>query len=366
MTTPDHDEGHTVTKVGNRMHPSSELLDAITPTAKSAEFVLRPSLRSGDWNSHGVDCPFVFRRDGALGMTVVGWDGRGYQTGLAWHDGTDWSEPRLIFPRDPDSAHRRHNAALTSILRDNDLFGTGELRRLDGWYYGTYHAYPDEGYEEGSAVIGFARSRDLITWEETGGLLRPEDGGAWERGGLYKSWLMELDGRFWLFYNAKDRATGPWGEQTGAAVSDDLMHWRRVSENPLLPTGVPGDPDDRFASDPCVLRADDGTWVMFYFGLRAGGQAVDLVATSPDLLRWTKSDRILVAPGPAGAIDDWHAHKPGVIRHADRLEHYYCAVQRLAHPIRIGEDIRAESRGIGVAWSMLDETGAPPSQGGSE
>lgn len=335
------------------MTASPDPLAFLRPTVKEPELVFAPSLLPGDWRSHGVDCPFPFRAGGRLGMTMVGWDGRGYQTGLAWHDGERWSEPELVFRRDPDSPHRRHNAALTSLLRDPDLFGTGELQEIDGWYYGTFHAYPEAGYEEGSAVIGFARSRDLVHWEETGGLLRPEEGGTWERGGLYKSWLMRHDDRFWLFYNAKDRATGAWVEQTGAAVSDDLISWTRVSDEPLLPIGRPGAPDDRFASDPCVLRMDDGLWAMFYFGLRSGGQAVDLLATSPDLLRWTKDPVPLIEPGAPSSIDDWHAHKPGVIRTGDRLEHYYCAVQRLAEPVRVGEELRPEMRGIALAWSPL-------------
>lgn len=334
------------------------LADSIRPTVKAGELVLAPTHREGDWNSHGVDCPFVFRRDGVLGMTVVGWDGRGYQTGLSWHDGARWSEPQLVFPRDPASAHRRHNAALTSILRDTDLYGAGELTAIDGWYYGTYHAYPDAGYEEGSAVIGFVRSRDLVAWEEVGGLLQPEGGGAWERGGLYKSYLLRHDGRFWLFYNAKDRATGRWIEQTGAAVSDDLTSWKRVSDAPLLAVGHAGAPDDRFASDPFVLRAPGGTWLMFYFGLRYGGPAVDLLATSPDLLSWTKAPTVLVEPGEPGAVDDWHAHKPAVIRSGDRLEHYYCAVQRLRTPVKIGDYRQAEMRGISLAWSPVPPTAA--------
>ncbi|WP_162606474.1 hypothetical protein [Jiangella asiatica] len=323
------------------------------PTDRSAELVIAPTWRAGDWNSHGVDCPFAFRRDGKLGMTVVGWDGIGYQTGVSWFDGRTWSSPTLVLPRDPTSPHRRYNTALTSILRDNDLTGDGELVTVDGWHYGTYHAYPQAGYEHGSAVIGIVRSRDLLHWEEHGELLRPEDGGRWERGGLYKSWLMRHDGRYWLFYNAKDRDDGRWIEQTGAAVSDDLVHWGRVADEPLLPNGGPGSPDERFASDPCVLRAPDGTWVMFYFGLGGDGHAQELVAVSDDLVTWVKTGDVLVGVGAPGSLDDWHAHKPSVIRHQDRLHHYYCAVRRLKSPVDVGGYALPEHRGIGVAWSSL-------------
>ncbi|UFU02854.1 hypothetical protein LQF12_15420 [Ruania suaedae] len=325
----------------------------LAPQHRHPELLVGPTFEAGDWRSLGVDCPFVFRAGGRLGMTVVGWDGRGYQSGLAWSDGERWTEPDLIFGRVPGSAHRRHNAAITSLARDTELLGQGALVRIDGWYYGTYHAYPDAGYEAGSAVIGFVRSRDLVTWEETGGLLRPEDGAAWERGGLYKSWLMRHEGRWWLFYNAKDKAEGAWVEQTGAAISDDLVTWERVSSEPLLPVGPPGSFDERFASDPCVLQAPDGTWVMFYFGLAPRRGAVDLVATSPDLLTWTRDPEPLLKPGPAGSVDDLHAHKPSVIRDGDRLLHFYCAVRRLNEPVTVGEHATGEHRGIGLAWSEV-------------
>lgn len=327
------------------------LRELVRTPLKQPTLALAPSHTAGSFTSLAVDCPFVFTLNGRTGMTFVGWDGIGYQGGLSWlgEDGV-WSDPELVFPRDPESAHRKYNAALTGLLRDEELLGSGELLSIDGWYYGTYHAYPEAGYEEGSAVIGIVRSRDLHTWEEYGDLLRPEDGAPWERGGLYKSWLLRADGRYWLFYNAKDLPTGSWVEQTGAAVSDDLLHWERVA-GPLLGNGPEGAMDDRFASDPCVLRAPDGTWVMFYFGLCSDGHARDSYAVSDDLLHWTKSDEVLVDIGASGAIDAIHAHKPSVIARDGVLEHYYCAVSRMEVPVQVGDRSITELRGIAVARS---------------
>ena len=327
-----------------------ELTGRLATPHKEPELVLAPSFREGDFFSHGVDCPFVFRHQGRLGMTVVGWDGIGYQTGLSWFDGTSWSEPELIFGRDPASTHRRYNAALTSIVRDPELRGEEELLAIDGWYYGTYHAYPAPGYEEGPGVVGIVRSRDLRSWEEYGALLHPEDGADWEQGGLYKSWLMHLDDEFWLFYNAKDARPRGWQEQTGAARSADLQHWDRVSSEPLVRNGQTGAIDDRFASDPCVLR-EGADWVMFYFGLCSDGRARETFAASADLLTWHRSEHVLIDVGPEGSIDSAYAHKPAVITTDGRLEHYYCAVARLPEPGQIGDFTQRERRGIAVARS---------------
>lgn len=317
---------------------------------KFPELVMAPSLRAGDFFSHGVDCPFVFHHEGRMGMTMVGWDGIGYQTGLTWFDGGRWSTPELIFGRDPASTHRRYNSALTSILRDNDLHGHGELVKLDGWFYGTYHAYPAPGYEEGPGIVGIARSRDLRSWEEFGTPLIASDGGDWERGGLYKSWLMRVGERFLLFYNAKDEAPSRWREQTGLAVSDDMRTWSRVEHNPMIVNGPAGSIDDRFASDPCVLR-DGDVWVMFYFGLSTDGRARETFAWSRDLHTWRQPRHVLVDVGETGSIDTAYAHKPAVITHEGRLEHYYCAVSLLPQPVEIAGYRQQELRGIALAHS---------------
>lgn len=339
---------------------SRPVLDAYATPERSPALLLGPSHVPGRFDSHGVDCPFVFTRDGRRGMTYIGWDGVGYQTALAWEqpDGS-WLHDAIILPRDPEHPHRRYNAALTSIVRDNDLRSDGELRAIDGWYYGTYHAYPSPGYEAGPGVIGFVRSRDLRTWEDVGGLLRPDDGAPWEQGGLYKSWLLREGDLFYLFYNAKDvddfgstAVPAVWIEQTGLATSPDLETWTRAETSPVLTVGAEGEFDERFASDPCVLR-DGETWVMFYFGLAADGHAREGVAISPDLRTWHKAG-VLLDVGAPGEIDSLHAHKPSVVVRDGVLEHYYCAVSaREARPDLVPP--LAEQRGIAVARGVLSD-----------
>ena len=63
-------------------------------------------------------------------MTYIGWDGQGYQTGLASSENLlDWKKEGLILGRGPKGSITEHNIALTSILRDNDLFGLGALKQ---------------------------------------------------------------------------------------------------------------------------------------------------------------------------------------------------------------------------------------------
>ena len=319
--------------------------------SRTGGLVLRATYRDGDFDSHLVDCPFLFRHDGAWHMTYVGWDGVGYQTGLARSDDLEsWQRLGLIWARDPSDPVRRYNAAITGLLRSPELFGPAEPLRHDGRYLATYHAYPGAGYEAGSGVIGFCASDDLRTWHPVGGLLRPGDGAAWERGGLYKSWILRRDGTFFLFYNAKDRPDSRWREQTGLATSTDLVHWERHPANPVLPNGPAGSFDEFFASDPAVYW-DGRQWVMWYFGLAADGHARTGLATSADLVTWHKKDRLVLDVGRPGDVDESHAHKAVAVAEDGRVKLAYTAVRRTG-PFPIGSGQHDEIRGIALAAAV--------------
>lgn len=326
------------------------LLARLRTPHKHPQLVLSPSYQKGAYDSHAVDAPFVFAHEGRFWMTHIGWDGIGYRTGLASSsDLLHWQKEGLILDRGPKGSPTEFNVALTWILRENDLFGSGQLKKVGGRYLGTYHAYPGAGYEVGPAAIGLCWSDDLRHWELEEPFLRCTEGASWERGGLYKSCLVEYEGLFYLFYNAKDREQWPWIEQTGLVMSGDLKHWERYGGNPVLLVGPGGALDDTFASDPCVLRCGD-TWAMFYYGLSTDGHARDGVAFSEDLLHWEKAGEVLVDVGPEGAIDSLYAHKPSVFFRDGVLYHFYCAVAP-ARERRLGEIEHGEIRGIAVATS---------------
>jgi len=309
---------------------------------KLNKLVLQASGEAGTYDALSVDCPFVFQHDGLWYMTFVAFDGIGYQTGLASSaDLVRWTKIGCILRRDPAVPMLRYNAALNWIMRENGLESPGRLKRVHGKFVGAYHAYPNQGYEEGAASIGLAYSTDLHHWTLGEPALRPENGDLWEHGGLYKPCLLEFNGDYYLFYNAKNRTDSDWREQTGVAISKDLKTWKRYPGNPIIPNGGFGAPDSNFASDPCVLQ-NGKEWAFFYFGLDAKGVARDLAATGPDLFHVTKLQHPLIDVGAPGSVDSQYAHKPSVVAHKGDLYHFYCAV---------GKSNGREIRGISVARS---------------
>lgn len=285
--------------------------------------VLTGSGVAGAFDERAVDAPFVFSHQGRFCMTYIGFDGRGYQTALATSsDLLNWQPEAVLLRRGEGHGWDSANAAGTWLLCEDDLTGPRTLKQWQGRYWLAYHSYPGEGYESGPARFGLAWTTDesLRHWERLPEpFLTPEAGEPWEQGGLYKLCLVQHEGLFYLFYNAKDREAM---EQTGLATSPDLRTWTRHPGNPLVRT-TPGAWDSRFRSDPYVVR-DGGRWLMFHFGYD-GRHAQEGLAWSDDLRHWHQHPEPILKVGPPGSLDSTHAHKPAVIRHQGVLYHYYCA-----------------------------------------
>ena len=300
----------------------------ITPY-KYGRPVLTGSGVKGSYDERAVDCPTVFSHNGRFYLMHVGYDGKGYQTGLAVSDDLiHWQKKGVILPRTGSDSWDGVGKAATTVLMDNDLYSGNRIKKWNGKYWLMYHSYPGTGYESGAAEFGLAWTEDeeLMDWHC---LKEPvfswRNGAPWERGGLYKlSLFCKTDGKFMLFYNAKDVTKGNWTEQIGAACSDDLIHWQRISDKPVLPV-TKGAWDSRFASDPQVMfDSAKKQYVMFYFGL-GNLSACDGVAVSSDLIHWVKFPAPILTIGGRGTIDEKYAHKPYVIFHEGVLYHFYCA-----------------------------------------
>ena len=221
----------------------------------------------------------------------------------------------------------RVGMAGVSVLMDKDLYGGNRLKKWQDKYWLIYHAYPQKGYEAGSAEIGLAWTQDeeLLDWHFYGEpVLSWRDGADWEKGGLYKADLVEHNGKFYMFYNAKNKEDGDWREQIGVVVSNDLFHWKRIFDKPIVAVDKESW-DSIFAADPQVFYdSKESQWVMFYYGY-GHLNACNGIAVSKDLLKWEKYPYPILTPGKEGTIDSIHAHKPFVIYNNETLYHFYCA-----------------------------------------
>lgn len=297
----------------------------------------RPGI-PGQENIEAVDCPTVFQRPGdpTWYMSFIGYDGRGYQSFIAASDDlVHWREPRLALGFGPEGEFDHGGRVLGAYLYESyDLRAPRLLKKREGKFWSLYGAYPLQGgYELRPGYEGLAASDDGLAWRRARDTpilsVYDADSEAWEKDCIYQPWLVEHEQRFLNFYNAANGAV----EQTGLAISTDLMHWKRHPDNPVV-RNTPGGYDEQFCSDPKVFR-DGDHWTMFYFGVGRGGAHI-MVAFSRDLAYWTKHPEPLYkAGGHPDGLDTQYAHKISLVWNPANDTYYmhYCAVGNMGRGI---------------------------------
>jgi beta-fructofuranosidase len=194
-------------------------------------------------------------------------------------------------------------------------------------------------------------------------MLRLPDDWVWD------SWVADDGERFHLFFLKAPRALADprlrhAAARIGHATSTDLAHWD-VHDDALLP--VEGDWDDLAQWTGSVVRADDGSWRMFYTGLstRPGHGIRDqriAAAESLDLASWRRiGDRPLLPPDPRwyrtldedpGASETWR--DPFVFRDPNGDGWHMLVTARARGAPRLRDGVLAHARSADlVSWELL-------------
>jgi predicted GH43/DUF377 family glycosyl hydrolase len=312
---------------GGRARAAESPIDAATVEAWSQKFLgwdyypdhvipAAPNIPGFD-KVRMTDCPTVFQIPGdpRWHMTFIGFDGSGYQSFLATSDDlVHWTVKGLALGYGPKGRFDHGGAVLGAFLYQSyDLNAPRVLKKHQGKFWSLYGAYPRQGgYELRPGYEGVATSDDGLVWraakDEPILSVHQPDCGSWEKDCIYQPWLVEHQGKYYDFYNAANGGI----EQSGIAMSDNLLDWSRYAGNPVVRVR-PGGFDAEFASDPKVFR-DGDHWVMLYFGVGRGGAHI-MAAFSRDLMHWTSREEPLYRAGghPLG-LDEQHAHKISIVR----------------------------------------------------
>ena len=123
----------------------------------------------------------------------------------------------------------------------------------DAWYFvdsktDTIHMfYLAWTLEDGRPFVGHAVSRDLVNWQRLTPALRTGPSGSWDDLRICTGSVIERGGRYWMAYSATSLTDSSlddiWAQhrvqRVGMAISDDLVTWRKLPENPTLQSSSP-------------------------------------------------------------------------------------------------------------------------------
>mmetsp|Transcript_14564 Transcript_14564/g.43111 ORF Transcript_14564/g.43111 Transcript_14564/m.43111 type:complete len:502 (-) Transcript_14564:89-1594(-) len=314
-----------------------------------------------------TDTPFVFEKTpedslpGRYRMTYLWFNGtkgaNGYEVGLATSDDLlHWTFGKggaagLVFTRNPTPGTYDYGGVTIGgmLLTSSNTTAPRILEKVNGKYWALYGCYPSRaGYEAGDGGQGIASSIDGVTWARVSDTIPIAPGGSsalppWESRTVYEPFVVAVNGTLWDFYNAAGinefgapaEETGlqtlPVAQLPGIDVAGNRSMWVQHPSTPLLPSGPPGTPDTKMASDPKVFYdTNQSVWICLYvcLGDSTGGHADICIAFSTDLIHWDKDETPLYRAGghPAG-IDAEHAHKVSLAYDADGVGYlYYTAV----------------------------------------
>lgn len=117
----------------------------------------------------------------------------------------------------------------------------------------------------------------------------------WEEKDVFNPAAVVRGGKVYMLYRAEDNIGKYAGtSRIGLAISEDGLHFTKMNEPVFYPDN---DSLKRFeweggVEDPRVVETEDGVYVMTYTAYD-GTVARLLLATSPDLLQWTKQGTVL-------------------------------------------------------------------------
>ena len=84
------------------------------------------------------------------------------------------------------------------------------------------------------ASVGHAMSSDLRTWRVLPDALQPGPEGSWDDLATWTGSVIAHDGRWQMLYTGISRRELGLIQRIGLAVSDDLVHWSKHPDNPVL------------------------------------------------------------------------------------------------------------------------------------
>lgn len=211
-------------------------------------------------------------------------------------------------------ADGRKGAASNMMNKEEHvLFRPPGLGTCDVWfaidkgiYYAFFLQFPE--FARGSIAAGFphvglATSSDLRSWQYHGPVLVALDK-TWNDRSIATGSTVAYDGKWWMVYSARSSTKSG----IGLAKSDDLLHWEKVGDGPVVPFGPRLDGEWQgkgvkwyAIADPYILPEPIDGW--YYAILNAGidgqpGNARGCIAAmrSKDIEHW-EPWRVLSWPG---------------------------------------------------------------------
>jgi beta-fructofuranosidase len=163
--------------------------------------------------------------------------------------------------------------------------------------------------------IGHAVSEDLIHWEVLPDALHPaQNAGMWDDFTTWTGSVIRDENQWYMFYTGGKRSENALIQRIGFAVSDDLIHWERFPDNPVILCDTdqyeafnPNNWYELTWRDPWLMRDHQSGEFLAFITARSrtgpkDGRGLIALAQSSDLKDWRVSGPV-TRPGDFGCME---------------------------------------------------------------
>lgn len=251
---------------------------------------------------------------------------------------------------------------MSLALPDHWVWDFWFARDGDAWhifYLKAPKSLGDPELRHRNATIGHGVSEDLVNWEivsDPFGLGHP---GAWDDLANWTGSIVPVGGGWWMFYSGVSSADDGRIQRIGAAVSNDLMTWSKLSENPVCSADLRWYEEYDHVSwseeawrDPWVFPDPGGDGFHMFVTARANSGPVSTRgvighAISSDLIEWSVQ-RPVFTPASFGSIE-----VPQQVTIDRRHYVIYCL------PWDMQPGVRPEDALTGIGYAIGDQPTGP-------
>ena len=200
-----------------------------------------------------------------------------------------------------------------------------------------------------ASVIAPGLSKGKFHQYRKDAVLCPGAPGEWDDAMIDRLSVVRRMSTYYLYYVGRN-AAGVY--QIGLATSTDLINWTKEPTNPMLTVGAPGAWDDFSLGEMSVIYLPrTGEWKMWYRG-HSGDKIQIGLATSSDGISWTKYPGNPVVPaGEAGEFDSYMAEDAAVIMYKGTYYMCYSAMQATWETHKVGLATSPD----GITWTKQGE-----------
>ena len=181
------------------------------------------------------------------------------QTILLTRDQDKAGTSRIGYAESADGIHFTH--AAEPVLKPEAPYESNggvedpRLVKIGRLWYLTY-----TGYNKKDAQLCLATSTDLKHWERKGVIL-PAYKGTWNKRWTKSGAIVpeKVNGKWWMYY----LGTANGHDSMGLAVSDDLLHWKDATAQPVLPQRMGAFDEQVMEPGPAPIMTPQGILLLY-------------------------------------------------------------------------------------------------------